>query len=274
MHIQKTPRRKFFRWIKWIVIIYVVIGVALYFLQEKFLFHPTALKADHKYAIDAPFREINLPMNNDRVLGIVQFPVADSVPAGVVLYFHGNMQNIERYAPMAKNFTSNNFEVWMLDYPGFGKSTGERTEKIMYSDAIELYKMALAKFPASQIIIYGKSMGTGPASYLASRKDCKRLILESPYYSIEALLDHYAFMYPSSLLSKYHFPSFEYFPDIAAPISIFHGTDDEIIPFKNAKRLVLKAPGVAELIPLEDGKHNNLNDFPLFHSKLDSLLRN
>jgi pimeloyl-ACP methyl ester carboxylesterase len=271
--MQKTLRRKIFKWVRWLLLIYVVIGVALYFFQEKLLFHPVALPFEHKYNIQVPFKEINLPINNDRMLGIVQFTVDSAKPKGVVLYFHGNMVNIERYAPFAKNFTSHQYEVWMLDYPGFGKSTGERTEKTMTSDAIELYKMALARFSADSIIIYGKSMGTGPATFLASRRDCKRLLLESPYYSIDDLMGHYAFMYPTSLISKFHFPSFEYLPEVDAPITMFHGKDDDVIPYSQAKRLLIVAPKGAELVTLEDGGHNNLNDYPLFHQKLDSLLQ-
>lgn len=116
-------------------------------------------------------------------------------------------------------------------------------------------------------------MGTGPASFLASSTDCKRLILETPYYSIEALFDHYAFIYPVSLMTKYHFPSYQYLADVAAPVSIFHGTRDEIIPFSQARRLLGKARAGAELIEIENGHHNNLNDFPVFQHKLDSLLR-
>jgi alpha-beta hydrolase superfamily lysophospholipase len=219
-----------------------------------------------------PFREINVPFDNEKNLDVVQFTVPDSIRKGVVLYFHGNMENIEHYARFAANFTKNNFEVWMMDYPGFGKSTGARTEQIMYSDAKELYKMARARVGKDSIIIYGKSLGTGVASYLASVKDCKRLVLESPYYSIDALFAHYAFLYPVSWMSKYHFPICAYFEKVDAPITIFHGTDDEVIPYKQAKRLLKIAKPGAELISVEDGGHNNLNDYPLYHQKLDSVL--
>ncbi len=112
---------------------------------------------------------------------------------------------------IAVNFTRNKYEVWMMDYPGFGKSTGKLTEQIMYDDAATLYQMARARFSKDSIIIYGKSLGTGVASQLASVKDCKRLILETPYYSIEALMKHYAFIYPVSLMAKYHFPNYTIF---------------------------------------------------------------
>lgn len=271
--MQKPQKKKIWKWIKIVLAIYIVIGVALYFLQEKFLFHPEKLPQDHVFNFSIPFKEINLAVNNEKNLSIVQFTVPDSVCKGVVLYFHGNMRNIERYAPFASNFTKNNYEVWMMDYPGYGKTTGERSEQIMYDDAKLFYQMARARFAKDSIIIYGKSLGTGVASYLASVKDCRRLILETPYYSIEAMFNHYAFIYPVSWMSKYHFPSYQYFEKVDAPITIFHGANDEVIPYSQAKRLMKIAKPGAELVTIEKGKHNNLNDFPLYHQKLDSVLQ-
>lgn len=271
--MQKNTVKRILKWGIIVLAIYILCGVILYFLQEKFLFHPEKLPDDHEFNFTVPFKEINLEVNDEKNLSIVQFTVPDSLCKGVVLYFHGNRKNIERYAPFASNFTKNNYEVWMMDYPGFGKSTGKRTEQILYDDAAQLYKMARARFAKDSIIIYGKSIGTGIAAQLASVKDCKRLILETPYYSIAALFRHYAFMYPAKQMTKYHFPTYQYFEKITAPVSIFHGTDDGVIPYSNAKRLLKIAKSGAELITLEKGKHNNLNDFPLFHQKLDSILQ-
>lgn len=266
-------KKKIWKYLQIFILIYFVIGVGLYFLQEKFLFHPQPLPAEHNFAFTTPFKEINLLVNENKNVNIIQFTVPDSICKGVVLYFHGNRKNIERYAPFASNFTKNKYEVWMIDYPGFGKSTGKLTEAVVYSDALQLYKMAAARFAKDSIIIYGKSLGTGIASQLASVTDCKKLILETPYYSIESLFDHYAFIYPVSLLAKYHFPTYEYLARVEAPVSIFHGTDDEIIPFSQSTRLQKRAKHGAELIEIKKGRHNNLNDFSLFHQKLDSLLQ-
>ena len=267
----RTILKKTWKWFQIIALIYIMVGVALYFLQDKFIFHPKKLPADYAYQFDIPFREIDLAVTTDKNLSIIQFTVPDSVRRGIVLYFHGNRENINRYAKYAANFTRNNYEVWMMDYPGYGKSTGKRTEQILYDDAAIFYKMAHSKVPAEQIIIYGKSLGTGIAAQLASKKDCRRLILETPYYSMDALAKNYFFMYPVLPMTKYALPTYQHFEYINAPITIFHGTRDGVIPYKQAKWLVEKKPGT-ELITLEKGRHNNLPGFPLFRQKLDSLL--
>jgi alpha-beta hydrolase superfamily lysophospholipase len=101
----------------------------LYYLQERFLFHPEKLSNAYVYHFKVPFEELNIPFSSTDTLNMVRFFPEDSVRRGVVVYFHGNKENIERYAKFAGNFTKHGFEVWIEEYPGFGKSTGERTEK-------------------------------------------------------------------------------------------------------------------------------------------------
>jgi alpha-beta hydrolase superfamily lysophospholipase len=264
-------RKKIWKRIKTFLVVYIVVGIILHFLQDTFLFHPRRLPAEYAYRFEIPFREVNLPVNKEKNISIVQFTVPDSIRKGIVLYFHGNRQNINRYAPFATNFTKNNYEVWMIDYPGFGKSTGKRTEQILYDDALQFYKLAIKKVAADSIIIYGKSLGTGIAAQLASVRDCKRLILETPYYSIAAMARYYFFIYPVNPLMKYDFPTSTFIKTIDCPVTILHGTRDGVVPYRQGKRLSELHAGI-ELVTIPKGRHNNLNDFPLFHQKLDSLL--
>jgi len=141
-------RKRILFWVKLVIAIYVVVGVALYFLQDKLLFHPEPLEEGYTYKFDQPFRQLDVPVTDKKNLSIVQFTVPDSVRKGVVLYFHGNMTNINRYAPVAPLFTQNNYEIWMMDYPGFGKTTGKRSEEAMLEDAEVLYDMARLRFPS------------------------------------------------------------------------------------------------------------------------------
>ncbi len=266
-------RKILFRWLKIIILIYSIIGISLYYLQEKFLFHPEKLAANHTYHFNFPFEEVNIPFNEKDTVNMVKFFPADSIRRGVVLYFHGNKQHIERYAYFAANFTKHGYEVWMEDYPGFGKSTGDRTEKKLYEQALQVYKMAASKYDKDRIIIYGKSFGTGIAAYVAASADCKRLILETPYYSIPALFSCYAPVYPTAAMSTYKIPTHSFLEGLKIPISIFHGTADGVIPYRCAARLKSVLKPTDEFITIEKGNHQNLNDFPLMKQKLDSLLQ-
>ena len=265
--------KKLLRWVKVIVLIYCIIGIALFYLQDYFLFHPVPLERSYQYKFSVPFAEVDIPFNETDTLNMVQFFPADSLRKGVVIYFHGNKGNINRYAKFAENFTKQGYEVWMEDYPGFGKTIGVRNEKVLYDQAEQVYKMAASKYAKDSIVIFGKSFGTGIAAYVASRNDCRQLILETPYYSVPDLFSCYAFIYPSRRMANYKIPTNEFLQEVKVPVTIFHGTSDGVIPFRCASKLKAVLKPNDRFITMKDGTHHNLNDFPLFQQTLDSLLK-
>lgn len=272
--VQKPSlKNKIFRWVKVMLLLYGIIGIVLYYLQEYFLFHPEKLPRTFQYQFDDPFTELNIPFNETDTMNMVKFFPKDSLRKGVVLYYHGNKQNIDRYAKFVNQFTRHGYEVWMEDYPGFGKSTGIRTEKKLYQQAMEVYKMAANKYKSDSIIIYGKSFGTGIAAYVASQTYCKQLILETPYYSIPDLFGSYAFIYPTERMATYKIPANKYLQVVKYPITIFHGTDDGVIPYRCAAKLKNVLKRSDEFITIEKGTHHNLADFNLYKNKLDSILQ-
>lgn len=265
-------QRKIYRVSAILSVIYCSIGIAMYFLQEKFLFHPVPLDRNFKFKFNLPFREINIAMNETDNLNLIQFFPPDSLPTGVVVYFHGNRGNVMRYENEARIFLKHGYEVWIPDFPSFGKTTGPVTEENIYRQAKEVYRLAQTRFETDNIILYGRSLGTGVASYIAAKEDCRRLILETPYFSMPDLLSYYAPIYPNRRMTHFKFPVGEYLGRVKRPVTIFHGTADKTIPYRCAAKLknVLKATD--EFITIEDGSHNNLNDYPLFHQKLNSIL--
>jgi len=261
-----------YRWVKIIILVYCSIGICLYYLQNKILFHPVAVGRDYNYNFSSPYKEVNIPYSVHVNMNIVQFLPKDTPVKGVVLYFHGNRRNISWYARLAPDFTKNNYEIWMLDYPGFGKSTGEFTEQQLYNWALTFYKLARARFTPDKIIIYGKSMGTGVAAQLASVRDCRALILETPYYDMPSVIGHYAPVYPVERMVQYKFPVWLYLQQVTAPVTILHGTSDWTISYNNTRRLKPYLKPVDELVTIEGGSHNNLAEYPIYQHKLDSLL--
>jgi pimeloyl-ACP methyl ester carboxylesterase len=270
----KTRYRKFWKWLKIIIIIYIIGGAALYFLQDYILFRPVTLKKDHKYAFAEKHKEVNIPVNENSNLNIVQFLPVDTITKGVILYFHGNKKNISWYAKYAPYFTINGYEVWMIDYPGFGKSTGRFTEQILYDWASYMYKFARTRFAADSIIVYGKSMGTGIAAHLASVQPCKRLILETPYYDYPSVLKQWLPIYPINQMIHYKMPTYRYIKNVNAPVTIFHGTGDDVIRYSNAEKLKPFLKPGDEFVTIKDGEHNDLFKFEKVTRKLDSLLKN
>jgi alpha-beta hydrolase superfamily lysophospholipase len=268
IQINKKRLRK---WATILLLAYGLIGIAIYYLQDYFLFQATPLRKDHQYDFSMPFREVNLDYTTTQNLNIIQFETSAPV-RGVVLYFHGNRRNISWYARFAPMFTEKGYEVWMIDYPGYGKSTGHITESALFDYASQLYKLAGRKFGADSIIIFGKSIGTGIAAQLASSVKCKRVILETPYYSLSTVAARFFPIYPMEQMTRVNIRTYEYLPYISAPITIFHGTSDQVISYENASRLKPMLKAGDEFITISGAGHSNLRKFPVFEHKIDSLL--
>ena len=245
-------RKRIFFWVKIVVIMYCGAGITLYYMQDTFLFHPKKLESDHVFNFKTPFKEFNIPVNKTDTISMIKFFPADSIPKGLVIYFHGNMGNVEYYGPFANEFTKYGYEVWMPDYPGYGKSTGERNEKKLYDEAWLVQKLAMNSYHSNNIIIYGKSLGTGIAAYTASVSKCRQLVLETPYYSITDMFAHYAWMYPVSLMVKYKIPTGQFLEDVKAPVIIFHGTADKIIPYSCAEKLKSSMKAGDQFVTIEE----------------------
>ncbi|HEX4958371.1 MAG TPA: alpha/beta hydrolase [Lacibacter sp.] len=259
---------------KVMLFLYALIGILLWTFQDKLLFQSKQLPPDYRFDFKQPHRDLLIRLNEQEQLSIVEFYPEDTLHSrGVVLYFHGNRENINHYAKFVPSFTRNGYEVWMMDYPGYGKSTGEPTEQRFYSDALLLYKMAEKQFSSDSIIFYGKSLGTGVATELASHAGGKRLILETPYYSLPSLASAFLPIYPTSSMLQYKFSVHEYLTYVQMPVTIFHGTEDGVIPYKNAEMLKPFLKSGDEFITIEKGEHNDLSTFNLYQQKLDSVLK-
>jgi uncharacterized protein len=266
-------KRFFLKLIKIALAMYSVIGLILFFTQELFLFHGKKLPANYAYNFkDQKWEEYNITRKDGTNLNFVKFLPNDTSIKGIVIYYHGNMQNINRYAPYTRFFTINGYEVWMMDYPGFGKTTGKLSEKKMKDDAQVIYDLVRNKIPATNILIYGKSMGTGLATYIASKNECKRVLLETPYYSLPTIYDDFTLLYPTNLMLRFRFPNYKYIPQIKAPITIFHGTKDKLIKYSNVSRLKPLLKPTDEFVTIQKATHNNIINYQLYTEKVDSLL--
>ena len=220
-------KKVFWRWVKVVVLVYCLIGISVYYGQDRLVLHPVPLAREKAFAFDKPFTELNLPYDAETNLNVVEFRAtdrpADSPAKGVVLYFGDGKGNIATHAGDATAFASRGYEVWIMDYPGFGKSTGVFTEKNVYGYALVFYKLARSRWKPSQIVLCGKGLGTGIAAQLASVRNCSRLILEGPYYSMTSRFRRWLFVYPVAMMLHYHFPTYQYLSAVTDPITMIGG---------------------------------------------------
>jgi hypothetical protein len=267
----RSPRAK--KIISVMLLVYLVGALLIYFFQETLIFRSRALPASHQFDSSLPHREIIVAVNKQDTLHAVLYRPDSGAIRGLVLYFHGNRQNIGWYEKFVPYFTQLGYEVLMPDYPGYGKSKGKITEQKLYEWATLTYQIARKRYAADSLTIYGKSLGTGIAAQLASRRDCKHLILETPYYRFSDVLQRFLPLYPMNLLLRYQLPTYQYLPLVSAPITLLHGTKDGIISFAQSQKLSALFKPQDKLVVVEGGSHNDLYRFSKTTEWLASTLR-
>jgi fermentation-respiration switch protein FrsA (DUF1100 family) len=153
--------------------------------------------------------------------------------------------------------------VLIIDYRGYGKSSGEISEKGFYIDAETAYSHLLEArgYKPANIMIYGRSVGTGVAVELASRHTPKVLVLESPYTSLGALANEKLPFFFPSLYLRFQFNNLKKIGTISCPVVLLHGTKDELVPPAHSQKLMKAIKGEKKLFLIEGGGHNDLNSF-------------
>jgi len=256
---------------KVLVALYVLLGVSLYMFQEKLLFLPTVLEQDYEFNFSYNFEEITLKTEDNASLNAIHFKAEKS--KGVILYFHGNAGDLSRWGKITEFFVAKHYDVLVMDYRTYGKSVGKLSEQAFYNDAELFYNYLKKQYSEEDITLYGRSLGTGLATFLASKHNPKQLILETPYTSIEDVAIHRFPFFPVKLLLKYKFPSNKFITKVKCPITIFHGTEDAIVPYKFGKALSEISPEEqTTFITINYGGHNNLISFEEYQKGIDKVL--
>lgn len=253
-----------------LAIIYLLICVIFYLFQDFFFFRPEILPHEFTYKYPFAFDERTFDMEDGGRINAIHFQVPNS--RGVIYYLKGNSRSIKGWGKFAKDFVSNGYDFFMMDYRGFGKSRGKRTEPILYNDAQTLYKWLAKQYPEEEIVVYGRSMGSGIAARIASWNRPKMLILDAPYYSFYHQIKRYGFILPLRWLLRYQIRTDQFFKKIESPIFLIHGNKDRLIPFEHSERLQQIQPALAQLLPIEGGGHNNLPEYPEYHQYLYDIL--
>ncbi|MFX0557023.1 alpha/beta hydrolase [Maribacter sp. CXY002] len=251
-----------------VLVLYLLLLGSAYVFQEKLIFIPSKMPINHTYDFCQNYEELWLTADDGAKLNAVH--IKNESEKGVVLYFHGNSGNISHLNHVANLITAYGYDGIFVDYRTYGKSTGELSEQAIKNDAQLFYDYAKAIYNESDIIVYGRSFGTGVASGLAAtNKPCK-LVLESPFYSAVALGKHRFPIFPIDLLSQFKFPSHHYVKQVNCSIYIIHGTDDFVIPYEQAQDLFNEIPdGQGYFYTVQGGGHNYLQDFEVFDQAMD-----
>ena len=257
--------------ILYIIIGYVLLLVIAYFIQEKFIFKPEKLAADFEFKYDAPFKEVSFNPEPGVTISGIHFNVKK--PHGLIIYFHGNTRSIKGWGKYARDFFRFGYDVLLVDYRGFGKSIGKRSETAMLRDMQFVYDQLCLQFPEDHILVYGRSMGSGFASKLAADNHPRYLILDAPYYSFRKVVERFLPFLPIRFVLRYHLRTDKWIQQVKCHTYILHGTKDWLIPLRHSERLQQLNPRRITLIRIHGGGHNNLPTFPEYHNFIRDILK-
>jgi uncharacterized protein len=256
-------------WIAGILLaLYLIVCVFFYFFQEKLIFYPTRLDTSYQFGFREKFREVTIPTADGTNLHGLLFQAPAS--KGLIFYLHGNAGAVSSWGQMAYVYTSLNYDVFILDYRGFGKSEGNIvSEKQFYADVQAAYDQLKQAYPEKYII------GSAAAARLAATNNPGMLILQAPYYSLTDLMQHIspvAYAILPSFVFKYKFTTYQFVEKTKSPVVIFHGDKDEVIYYGSALKLQKHFKPIDELITLSGQRHNGINENPEYIRRLRSLL--
>ncbi len=243
----------------------------LYYLQEKLIFLPVSLPETHEFRFPVPFDELFLETPDGSRLNALHFRHDD--PKGLLLYFHGNAGNLSRWGTVALPLFDLGYDVLIMDYRTYGKSRGRLSEAALFSDAQLFYDYARKQYNEADILLYGRSLGSGIATWLASENKPSKLLLESPFFSLTEVARQRFPVLPVEWLLKYPLESHRYIQEVACPIFIFHGTADEVVPFQSGLKLFRAVPATNKhLFEVKGGGHNDLAAYDAYWEGLTMAL--
>ena len=250
----------------------------LKYFQEKVVFLPVILPHDHTYDFENDFEEYLWDTPFDGKINALHFKIEN--PKGVIAYFHGNADNLHRWGKIAVEFTKFGYDVLVMDYRGYGKSSGPRNEEYLYSDAQFFYDFAKENYGENKIIVYGRSLGGAFATKIAGENQPKMVILEATFYNLQDIVNRWL---PGKVTDKvspkmtYHFLSNQNILKIKVPLYHFHGTKDSVVPLKSGKKLFevfeKERPKIAKkFIEIKGGTHEDLIKYDEFIEEMKKIL--
>lgn len=242
------------------------------YLLKRFLFQPVKLDPNDPFQFEASFQELWFDTPDGQRLNALFFPTPSSNRRGVILYFHGNRDNLQRWGAMHRVFTENGYDFLAPDYRGYGKSSGEPDEKYLFADALLIYNWLRADYQPNNIILFGRSLGSGMATYLAAHKEACMLVLETPFDTIKGMVASHLRRADVPIQFGQVFPNHTHLQAAKMPVLIFHGTRDRVVPYLSAIKLkeCLK-PGDL-FVTIQGGSHNNLDQYPEYREILQKWL--
>lgn len=253
------------------MVLYALFVVALYFKQESMIFPGTTLPCAHQFDFDVPFEELTIAVDGAELNGL-HFKQPN--PRGLIFFLHGNGGNLESWTSGADFYQRVNYDMFMFDYRGYGKSTGTiRTEAQLHSDVKKAWQTIAPNYAGKPIVIYGRSLGSALAVELARNARPELLILVSPFTSIVSMAQNQYPFVPEWLV-RYPLRTSEIMSEIQSPTIFVHGDQDKLIPISHSYELAKLTRSPSKMLVIEGAGHGDIHNFKTYLDGLTAELPN
>ena len=248
--------------------VYAAVVALLWWRQEALLFHPQVLAQTHRFDVQADTREVWIDVPGARLHALhLRLPQ----PRGVVFFLHGNAGSLQTWFVNTGYYRRLNLDLFMLDYRGFGKSSGRITsEAQLMADVRTAWAQIAPLYAGKQRIFYGRSLGTGLAAQLAAEVQPELTVLVSPYTSVAALAAETYPWVPGAVL-RYPLRTDEALPRVQGRVLLVHGRRDTLIPPAHSERLQALQPR-AEMLWVPAAGHGDIHDHATYLDGLAAVL--
>ena len=245
----------------------------LYFLQDRLIFHPQPLPEARRALIAQRFASAeSLFIRAADGTRLHAWHVRAPPGAPLVIYFGGNAEEVSWMMAQAAQRAPGT--GWLLvDYRGYGSSEGAPSESALSADALQWHDHASQQLQSKDIVIFGRSLGSGVAVHVAAARPVSGVILVAPYDSLVEVAGHYYPFLPVSWMLKHRFDSAERASKIVVPLLCLVAARDEVIPIVHSKRLYDAWAGPKRWVELPGAGHNSTDEAPVFWEAIKEFLK-
>ncbi len=248
--------------LKIITIVFLTyVGIVLFFYikQRDFIYFPVK-------TINHPYQE-QIFFNGNIAINVT---VLNKGKKKALMYFGGNAENVD-YNALEFSSLFPNYTIYLVKYRGYGGSAGKPEEQAIYSDVLTIYDTIQLGYTSVSVI--GRSLGSGVATYLASKRKIKKMVLITPFDSIQNVAQKMFPIFPMSLLLKDKYDSFSRIHLITAKTLIISAENDRVIHKKHTNRLVSGFPSSQLSVKvIQDKGHNSISDSKQYYTVLADFL--
>lgn len=241
----------------------------LYLIQSKLIFFPQPLiqsQVERYKDLELTFQRENVKLHGWFLKGEKEYPNK------LIIYFGGNAEEVSGSFTELQNNTA--CSLLVMNYRGFGKSEGTPSQDSLFADSLYIFDQVVEEngFSKENIILFGRSLGSGIATYLASKRQVGRVILVTPFDSILSIARKRYFLLPVKLLLKHPFPSSEFAANINHPLLEIIATHDEVIPLTHSQALFDSWKGAKRIVEIQGANHQNISGFNNYWAEINDFI--